>query len=305
MRNRLLDYSFIRLKTSKQEAFNLDNSPVINLSYLGQIQLLPLDPFPYVQTTDFTINYFGDSTSFNAYLVDCDGNEEDLNSHFKPVVGQDINGIFQLQFKLAYLPKDYGQNLVYLKIIAITGDLRYIFYSNKFKITREDEFLTSRVDYSLFKPLTFGENTSPSEFNSIRLPFYLHDHIDKDEISTYLMISNGEHVNSSTIHSDLTEWVFEYIDYFTNTRLKRAIQRGLCYINGVANQSTESFEYEGRYGRSNISTTKFITDQDEGDVYTPEEMIVFIPDPESDFTGWVFLNGEEFTNMNNEELAFL
>jgi len=88
------------------------------------------------------------------------------------------------------------------------------------------------------------------------------------------MISNAEHINTYTIHTDLIEWIFEGIDYFTSRRLKRAVQRGKCYINHIANQSTEDFDYEGRYDLSNMSTTKFVTDQDESDTFFENQIII-------------------------------
>lgn len=305
MRISLIDYSFIRLKTTKEQAFDLGESPITQNSYIGQVQLLPKDPFPYIQTTSFTSNYFGFDSDFTAFLVDCYGNEEDITSNFITNVGLASNSVHQLSFRLAYLPTDYGQRLLYLKVIATTGSESVTFYSNRFKVTRENDHLTSRIDYSRFENLEFPPVISsffPTEYNSIRLAFYLNDYIDKDEVSTYLMISNGEHINSSTIHTDLIEWIFEGIDYFTNRRLKRALQKGRCYINGIANQSTESIEYEGRYDLSNASTTKFITDQDEGDTYE-EQQIIISQGGVND--AWVFLDNTSFTNINDQELSFL
>lgn len=293
----MIDYSFIRFKRTKEEAFDLKESPITQQSYLGQVQLLPQDPEPYIQTTHFNKDFLTVDSTFTCFVVDCQGNETDISQHFIADVGLDANNLYQILFKLAYLPKDYGQRLVYLKLVTSEN---ITFYSNKFKITNQDKKLTSRIDYSMFRDLVFGGSVpEQSGYNSIRLAFYLNDHIDRDEVSTYLMISNGEHINTNTIHSDLIEWIFEGVDYFTHRRLKRTIQKGKCYINNIANQSTDPFEYEGKYDLSNASTTIFITDQDEEDTFFEDNIVIVIG------SGWTYLDGEPVTNLNNEQLEFL
>ena len=260
----MVDYSFIRLKTSIKEAQDLQESPFVTHTYLGQIQLLPFDSKPYAQVTclDGGVSLSG---TVQVYLVDSCGNEDDISDFF---LYEDLdNG--QIRFQLHNLPKDYYSDLVYLKI---TSNGLNTYYSNKFKVTKDEQEFTSRVDY---KDITGATDL----YNAIRLCFYYKDHVDRDDVESYLIISEGQYINTNTIHSDLIEWIFEGIDSFTHKRLKRAIQKSSNpYINFISNQSADPFEYEGRYERSNISTTIFLTDPDEGDVLFVEDIFISTED---------------------------
>lgn len=283
----MIDSSFLQLKTSRELAQDLGESPIVQHYYYGQIQLLPRDLKPYIFATREIIGNFP-----SVFLVNCHTQqEENITPHF---TSEFIDG--GRVYRLSDLPTDYGQNLVYLKIVSAG---RPTLYSNNFKVTNENKHLTSRLDYrNATTPATFqGEEL----FLSVRLGFYLNNHLDSDEIGSYLSLSVGENLLTNAVHTDLKEWIFEDIDAYTHKRLKRVLQSGITYIDFVRNQGIQASEYEGRDNLSNIGVTTYVTDPDEEDTIAVQDVQV-VATPTAN---WVFLNGNNFTALNGNNLQFI
>ena len=267
----MVDFSFIRLERSKERAFNTQESPFANKLYYGQVQLLPLDPKPYFQSTNLEEGVFL-TDNVQAYLVDDFGNEEDITPHFSHhrLLGVDN----QIIFRLADLPTDHGHRLVHLKI---TSDLGVTYYSNQFLVSNRDAEITSRLDY---RRIGLSPSTSPlalqfdNVLHSIRLQFFFDIHIDQEVSENYFQITRGQNVNSRFDFADLKQWRAIGIDSFTWKRLKRAFYSGTCYIDFIRNYPTDAFEFTGRIERSNISEQTFVTDPYENDVHVVNDVFV-------------------------------
>lgn len=306
----MVDYSFIRLSQSLQEAHDLQTSPFVTHFYQGQIQLKPKDPKPYYQITDIDggVDYIvtqdrGVRKAEKAYLVNCNGQEFDITPHFNYINVTDINGVNQLAFRLAYLPIDFGYELVYLKVVF---DNENTYYSNRFLVTDIDIELTTRLDYTNCTPVTNVDTDNETfeqftNYNSTRLQFFFSKHIDQEVSENYFQITTAQNVNTRFDYADLKQWLFIGADSWTWKRLKRAFYGGVCYIDFTRNYPTESFEFQGRIERSNISEDTFITDPDEKDTIVVADVII----ADENSVGWVYLDNVPFTNLNNEQLAFL
>lgn len=283
----MIDSSFLQLKTSRELAQDLGESPIVQNYYYGQIHLLPRETKPYFFVTRQIIGNYA-----KAYLVNCHSQqEENVTAHF---ASEFTDG--SRVYRLVDLPTDYGQTLVYLKIVSAG---RPTLYSNNFKVTNEDKHLTSRLDYrNTTTPATFqGQEL----FLSVRLGFYLNNHLDSDEIGSYLSLSVGENLLTNAVHTDLKEWIFEDIDAFTHKRLKRVLQSGITYIDFVRNQGIQASEYEGRDNLSNIGVATYVTDPDEEDILDVQDVqVVAVPT-----ANWIFLNGNRITSLNGKNLQFI
>ena len=73
-----IDYSFIRLKNTKESAFDLNDSPIIKFNYVGQVQLLPFDTEPYLQITNSDVPIVIEDYTVN--VVNCSGNEFNIDT---------------------------------------------------------------------------------------------------------------------------------------------------------------------------------------------------------------------------------
>ena len=64
----MIDYSFIRLKPTLNEALDTGNSPLSQYIYYNQIHLLPCENYLQITNLDNGIAFDGD---YKAELIDC------------------------------------------------------------------------------------------------------------------------------------------------------------------------------------------------------------------------------------------
>lgn len=281
----MVDFSFIRLERTREKAFNTQESPFANKLYFGQIQLKPRDLKPYIQSTNLLGGVvLKDDTT--VYLVDDRCNELDITAHFDFT---DLpNQSDQFMFSLSDLPKDFGSDLVHLRVVTPFGNRVGFteYFSNKFLVTNKQIGITTRYDYERIglAPLNLRARNG-SIFNnalhSIRLQIFLDRHIDQEVSENYFQITRGQNVNSRFDFADLIQWRAIGIDSFTWKRLKRAFYSGRCYIDFVRNYATDAFDFTGRVERSNISEQVFVTDPYEDDVLDVVDVFVITPAPVS------------------------
>lgn len=266
-----IDYSFIRLKNSKESAFNLNDSPIIKFNYVGQVQLLPFDTEPYLQITNSNVPIVIEDYTVNA--VDCSDNEFDISDSvfIEPFI--DSNGISQIAFEIINIQKDFGTTPVYLKFDQLNGET---FYSNLILITENQKELTTRLDYT-FNSNIYGIDYEVANYSqSIRLQIYFNTYISQDEIDVYYQISTSQNVNTRANISDLQEYITQEFNAFTYKRLKRALYQE-CYFDLTRVYATEGLEFETREEEANISQSRFIVDPDESNNYTPIYQIAEFP----------------------------
>lgn len=285
----MIDYSFIRLKNSKEAAFNLSESPIVEHFYFGQVQLIPFSLTPYLQITNSDTPIVLEDYTVN--VVDFKGNEFDITESvfIEPFI--DNKGISQIAFEIVRINKDFGPKPVYLRFDQDDGES---FYSNPIFITAYNSHLTSRLDYTANSNYSgFDYETAPY-YQSIQLAFYFNTYVSRDDLDIYYQISTGQNINARVNISDVSEWITQFFDGFTFKRLKRALYQ-ICYVNCVRNYAIEGLEYETREERSNISQSKFQTDADENDTFTPKYQIAEGPQvvqltPPDNSTNPVFTN---------------
>jgi hypothetical protein len=275
------DISFLWFKPTLAEAWNQNASPVVDLMYRGQLHLLPFDPQPYIQITDSPISLQIQNDS-NVYLLDCTGEELEINNHVDLQSITDTNGIKQIYIRLKYLPVDYGMNLVCLKIVSVEDTETNTYYSNPFLLTSLGWDRTSRVDYRVTRnyadPST--ETIYTNLYQGVRLSFYYNRHVDATELDTYYQISKSQDVIANVNENDRIEWMWEKADSWHWVRLSKALYRSPCYINQERNYPSEGLELQSRDGDTNVSESAFITSPNPSDRINIIEIII---DPDIDF----------------------
>ena len=259
----MINQSFISFFKSLEQAQEQVISPEITHVFQGFIQLKPKDPQPYFQATNSAISLSFDALN-NAYLVDCRGDELDVTPSIKVFPFLE-NGIKQLLVRVAYLPNDFGSELVYLKLDVAVGASREVYFSNCFLVTDDDINRTVRFDYiDRFRSIQPTTNERPTPFQSIRLKAYYHDFADASEVSNYYQISKNQHINPRGLEKQLSEWITQPIDSITYSKLL-VLMKGVFYINQVRQFLFDNPEYNERIEHSNVSENTFLTDPDEGD----------------------------------------
>jgi len=258
------DYSFIRFKQTLAEAIDLGESVEVETNYLGQIQLKPNDTKPYYQVTntDFDFTYAND---YEIKLVEfCSSNETDVTSSvtLSEVV---INGVIQALVRITNLPKDYHNNLVYLRIdrkLLLSGS----YYSNLFLVSNDQIEKTTRIDY-IDNTRDLSNISLTMDFvQSIRLQMYFKNYVASTELDAYYQISTEQNVNSRIQETSLAEWYLPPINAWTFKRLEKACYNGGVWLNFVRQYFTNAIEYTPREDLSNVSEITFTTDPNENDI---------------------------------------
>ena len=270
----MADISFLRLHPDIEVAQDLGESPHARLRITPQIQLLPYDPQPYQQITfsDLPLTFGND---YIAYIVGCaNGATVDVTDHI--ILSAPLEG--QIVVKIAYLPYDFGNEPVYLRIDRY-GDGLKNYYSNKFLVTANNAELTSRIDYvnrGLFIPgfANRGSEPAPIFFQSIRLQFYFDNPVDATEVENYYQISTSQTVNPRVSIKEYRKWKTQLFNGWATKLLAKALYDGKCYINQTRNYIVEGFERTDREGMSNFSEQEFLTDPDDNDKLTIIPLII-------------------------------
>jgi hypothetical protein len=259
---------FLKLETNQQRAWDLGNPKVVTHNYSGQIHLRPYDPKPYRQITDSAFDLPFNDAEFTAGLVTCDGTFYDLEDHIQILQLIDQNNIRQIYIQLAYLPFDFGGELVVLRITSVKDEETYTYFSNPFRLTISEINKTTRLDYKITQTYDFSEASEEINlfYQSIRVAFYYNDYLPATEADIYYQISTSQEVNPRISEKYHKQWCFEFADPYTLKRVERAFYRSPCYLDFVRNYIVETPDKEARQGDSNISETFIITNEDEKDI---------------------------------------
>ena len=283
------DFSFIRLRGTRNEAFNMSDSPFAEVLYNNQIQLQPFDLEPIVQITNAPDGV--ELENYTIFLVSCDsGREEDVSRSFFVQPFQDINGIAQIVFEIIDIRFDFGGEDCYFRFENASIP---VYYSNKFRCTANQIDKTTRYDYKHNTNFAGVSYSRADFFQSIRLAVYYNDLVQRDELDQYYQITTNQNVNVRAKISDLSQYRGEAISIWIFRRLKRVLYSSFCYIDEVRSYPFDPPENGERFENSNIAEVNFLVDANENDTRTPVFQI---------YTGFRVVS---FTPANNSTITLV
>lgn len=260
----MIDYSFIRLKPTLNEALNIGNSPLSQYIYYNQIHLLPCEN--YLQTTNVKdgIVFNGD---YKAELIDCNENVlADITQNVGIYEFIDKNGINQISFELAKLNLDFGFKELLLKLThTVSNDA---FYSNQFVLTADCSYETSRFDYKSYGYVNGVSYDKVPYYQSIRLNFWFDNVENETEVSDYYQISNGNTISNRALYKQLEKYKAEYLTRFAYERANIMLISDVIYIDGVRITNKPQVKNGERLGYSNLFDGSFACYKDYNDTYT-------------------------------------
>lgn len=261
-----IDYSFIRLRQTREEACDMQEPPLASENYTGQVQLLPYDTEPYLQITNSPTPIIIED--FSAFLVDSVTNQEyDITANVFIFPFIDVNGVAQVAFELLAIPYDFGGNPCYLRF-----DSGQSYYSNLFLCTVLYNNQTTRFDYWNTGVYWGTDYFTSNMRQSIRLNTYFDNFVSQDELPTYFRITTNQTINQRAKVSDFYKYIFPQLNAWTAKRLKRILYGNYLYINEIRSYSVKGFEMPEREADSNVGISEFVISQDEADTYeaTPQ-----------------------------------
>lgn len=265
----MIDYSFIRLKPTLNEALAIGNSPTAQEVYNYQIQLTPCESFLQISNLDSGIAFDGD---YRAELIDCEENVfADITSNFTIYEFIDKNGVNQIAFEFAKINVDLGFKEVLLRLTHTTGI--DVYYSNKFIITNESKHETTRFDYksySYFKGISYDV---VDLYQSIRLNYWFDQVENETEVSDYYQISNGNTVSNRALYKQKENYKSEYTNRFVYERSNIMLISDVIYIDGIRVTNKPQVTAGERLNYSNIFEGSFSCYKNYDDTYTPTYQI--------------------------------
>lgn len=184
---------FIKIFETKDEALRFKSSPYDQQFVLNGIQLLPNNPYPYVQVSNNPNGVEVEDWSVLAITV-CDEVETDITEYFNvDDVIFDDNGQNQIVWSLKNVPFDFGNDFIYLKI----DQLGQKYYSSPFKLTNNDSEYTTRFDY---------RDDEDSPMQSVQLTVFYREDSVAQELESYHEIETGITVTATVKTSYFEKW---------------------------------------------------------------------------------------------------
>jgi len=266
----MIDYSFIRLKPTLNDALNIGDSPLSQFIYYNQIHLLPNENYLQISNLDSGISFDGD---FKAELIDCEDNLlADITSNFGVYEFIDKNGVNQIAFEFAQVGLDFGFQAISLKLTHTTGN--EVYYSNPFILTDEFSYETTRFDYKSYGYFNGISYDKVSFYQSIRLNFWFDNVENKTEVSDYYQISNGNTISNRALYKQSENYKSEYINRFSFERTNILLISDVVYAEGVRITNKPQASSNDRLGYSNLFESSFNCFKNYNDTFDWEYQIV-------------------------------
>lgn len=261
----MIDYSFLRLKPTLNEAKELQQSKVVDLEYLGQVHLKPNERYLQISNSDIPIVF----SDVIVYVVDWCGNSlAEITQNVFYTNFSDTNGISQVAFEIFNIG-DYGAELVSLKFVEQSNENTW--FTNFFVSSDIGLDYTSRFDYKNNTDHYGTQYSRAPFFQSIRLTTYFNRPINESEREEYHQISTDITISSRNIDKRKHSFILHEFEYFSIERLEKLITNDLVYVDGSRYYSSTAIDYPEREGDSNMFEGEMLLNPtDETRTFEPE-----------------------------------
>ena len=257
-----MDYSFLNLKQTLNEALATSRSPVVEIFYWGQVHLKPGEA--YLQITNSNTSIF--MTDYKVEVIGVCGTvlEEVTDFVFiEPFV--DSKGVTQIAWEWIN-GSDHNYRPVCLKFTnTVSGD---IWYTNPFVTSASGHEFTNRLDYKSSDPHYGTEYDRAAYYQSIRLSMYFNNLQNESEREEYHQISTDVTVSARNIRKIKDRYILHEFDEFTTDKLEIALTSDFMYLAGVRQYSSVPIEYDAREGDSNLKERECFLSSNFDDTYT-------------------------------------
>jgi hypothetical protein len=257
----MIDYSFLRLKTSFTEAVNTQPVPVTEF-YAGNVHLIPNETYFQITNSETSI-YTGND--MEVYLIDdCQTELEDITNYVFIEPFTDDNGISQISWELVN-SFEYGYKPLSLKFVNPNNQDTW--YTNFFVSTALNSDKTFRLDYKSSRTHYGTQYVRAPYYQAIRLEGYFNNKLNQSERNEYHQISTDLTVHARNVKKIKCRYVLEDYDEFITERLESAIINQTVYIDGVRCYSSDPIEFAEREGDSNISEQEMLLSKNLSDTF--------------------------------------
>lgn len=245
----MVDYSFLRLKTSLNEALNVGNPNITDdsFNYYESIHLIPNEMYCQITNCDSGITFAGD---YKAKILTMCGNEiEEITTQVAIYELNDIRGLNQIAFEF-YFKKDYGLEPIILCLEHTESNQK--FYSNPFVCT---EILKEQTSFFEYRSYGYFYGISYDKFDgyqAIRLNVYYDYPENKTEVGEYYQISTKNTISDRALYKQSYKYSTVEINPFTYERANIMLIHDVIYCDGTRISNKPQLTSEERLGDSNV-----------------------------------------------------
>jgi len=267
-----MDYSFVKFYKSLADAVQNENQPIVDRS-LMRTGFLPVPTKKTIaQTTnsDTNISFVGD---IQVDLVDSCGTVVlNVDDKFYYNSFQDANGIFQINWEFGYVNQDFYTKPLHIKITDTSN--QNVWFSNAILVTDYNSHLFLEAVYWSDKKI-FGISYDLTSGYKQRV--FIRNAFDNTPQGKYSQGSytqtNGREVNFNAIITDLNQYIFDSIDKFMDTRIKRMFAHPNLVLNGQFHTvNLATYKTAERLGNSNLMKAEFLANP-QGSFYTYQNQL--------------------------------
>ena len=248
-----MDLSFLKLHSTfdkAKEELLKDSQRVYN----GGVCLSPNEI--YLQSSNSSVDIAFDE-SYTVEIIDCAENVLlDITEKVFITEFQDSNGVYQINFEIVKINKDFYFEVVYLKFTHTASNA--VFYSNSILITDELCNKTFRADYKNYE--------IPEYYQSIRLVGYFNSPEAVDDEKVYTEF-NGNIRTSRVIQSYKYNYKIDRIDTNNFFKIRNLLNSDILYIDNKRASKTKNIELGERFGKSNLFEGDFSVQLNDSDIY--------------------------------------
>lgn len=256
-----MDYSFLKLYNSIDEALNDDLFKDRQLSYYIPVQLSPNEAYSQKTNYEGGISF---QNNFTIEIVDsCESVLKDITSNVFIEEFTDAVGLNQCKIEIININEDFYGRAVFIRFTNNAGN--DVYYTRPIKITNKDIEKTFRFDYK-DNTNSVGLSYENSNFEqSIRLNCKFKDFNNKSDVSDYRQASTGLTISGLEKMSLAQDFMSEQMDTFTFIRLQKLLFHNIIYMDGVRVTNKPILEQGGRIGQSNLMKASFSAFKDYND----------------------------------------
>ena len=248
-----MDYSFLKLYNSVDDALNDTEFKDAQISYFLSIQLSPNETYLQITNSPTDLTF---SSNFNAYVVDsCDNVLKDISNNVFMEDFVDVNGITQSKIEIVNISQDFFGRAVFLKFVAL--DSNVVYYTRPIKITDKDIHKTYRFDYTNNLNLYGISYEIALCTQSIRLVFKFSGFNNDSEVGEYYQISTSNTISTRLLKKISNNYSIERIDTFGFERLQKLFEHDTIYIENQRLTNNPILEPGDRIGQTNIFPSSF------------------------------------------------
>lgn len=250
----MIDYSFIRLKSSFKEAKSIGDSTATEIPYNNFVQLSPKESYLQLTNVKGGISFLQD---YKVEVVDCSETVlADVTDRVFMNEFSRINGENQISIEYVGLGVDFYTKDVYLKISHTLSNA--VYYSNPIRITDFQLEETSYFQYKNYNDFRGIPYTASQKWQSIRLKTYFDIPINESDVQSYFQINNSLTISGRMLIKEFEQYQIDYINHFNYLRLNTLLAHDLIYLNCVRVTDKNVVESNDREGQSNFFTTSFV-----------------------------------------------